>query len=304
MLALRSPALALALLGACLGACFTDAGTPALSTAPGTTDPSTGATDVEPGTSATDASSTSTTAVTTADATTTSTTTSTTGDLTTAEATTTGCVKTVWYFDIDKDGHGGQQSTESCGPPGPGYTVDSTDCNDAVPEINPDADEVCDQLDNDCDGGVDEYPAGSMVTCNGCRSVLDDDSTYYFCAAPERSWDEARAHCATLLGDLAIVTSKLENNFIRDQLGGNKLGVDWWIGLNDSASEDEFLWVDGSPLDPLIAFWANGEPNNGDSEQPGPAHCVIMLEDIIYPGLWRDQVCATPKASICEAPLF
>ena len=31
-----------------------------------------------------------------------------------------------------------------------------SDCNDNVPNINPDAPEVCDEVDNDCDGSVDE----------------------------------------------------------------------------------------------------------------------------------------------------
>ena len=74
MLALRSPAPALALLGACLSACFADTGAPALSTAPSTSDVSVGATLDTDATGATAASST----------------TGTTATATTAEATTTG----------------------------------------------------------------------------------------------------------------------------------------------------------------------------------------------------------------------
>ena len=36
-----------------------------------------------------------------------------------------------------------------------GYT-DDVDCNDRDSNVNPDAEEVCDGVDNNCDGSVDE----------------------------------------------------------------------------------------------------------------------------------------------------
>ena len=40
--------------------------------------------------------------------------------------------------------------------PDPSFIADGTDCDDARAEVHPGAEEVCDTLDNDCDGGVDE----------------------------------------------------------------------------------------------------------------------------------------------------
>ena len=37
-----------------------------------------------------------------------------------------------------------------------GYTAESGDCDDTNPNINPGAEELCDGLDNDCDGRVDD----------------------------------------------------------------------------------------------------------------------------------------------------
>ncbi|MCB9796072.1 MAG: putative metal-binding motif-containing protein, partial [Alphaproteobacteria bacterium] len=61
-----------------------------------------------------------------------------------------------WYGDADADGYGDTDSTtEACAPPS-GYVGDSTDCDDAVAEVNPGAAEICDGLDNDCDSLVDD----------------------------------------------------------------------------------------------------------------------------------------------------
>ncbi len=62
----------------------------------------------------------------------------------------------VWYVDYDGDGYGGLRLTrDACDQP-PGYVADNTDCDDLDASANPGADEVCDGVDNDCDGAVDE----------------------------------------------------------------------------------------------------------------------------------------------------
>ncbi|MFT5679921.1 MAG: hypothetical protein ACI8RZ_000826 [Myxococcota bacterium] len=60
------------------------------------------------------------------------------------------------YADDDGDGFGDPDSTlDDCETPG-GYVSDDTDCDDTDEDINPDAEEICDGLDNDCDGSTDE----------------------------------------------------------------------------------------------------------------------------------------------------
>jgi hypothetical protein len=283
---LRSPTLALALLGACLAACFTDDGAPALSTDPATADASVGPTTADIGTEAT------TTEASTDDPTTTGT------PATTTEVSTTGCVPETWYFDIDKDGYGGPMATEKCGSPGPGYFLDSLDCNDLRVDINPGATEVCDTVDNDCDGGIDEYPAVDMFgACNGCTAIVGPSSTYYFCT-PTRDWDGARAHCKTLLGDLVVIGDAMERAYLYELFADP--AQRWWVGLGDLANEGQFVWVDGSALNPDIPIWGAKEPDNSDADVIGPANCVDM-----GPALdgWRDESCSDTHAFICEAPL-
>lgn len=63
---------------------------------------------------------------------------------------------TYWYRDLDNDSFGDPWvSVLACSPPS-GYVADNTDCDDADATVNPLATELCDAIDNDCDGEVDE----------------------------------------------------------------------------------------------------------------------------------------------------
>jgi len=67
----------------------------------------------------------------------------------------------IWYQDFDDDGFGDPQVTQgSCSQPS-GFVADNTDCDDGDADTYPGAPEVCDSVDNDCDGSVDE---GSVTT--------------------------------------------------------------------------------------------------------------------------------------------
>jgi hypothetical protein len=64
-----------------------------------------------------------------------------------------------YYFDADRDGYGNAESIGyGCDVPY-GHVHNDLDCNDEDPRIHPDADEVCDEQDNNCDGTTDEDTA-------------------------------------------------------------------------------------------------------------------------------------------------
>ena len=67
--------------------------------------------------------------------------------------------ETNWYADTDSDGFGDASSmTTSCDAPS-GSVANATDCDDEASAINPDATEMCDGIDNDCDAAIDEDDA-------------------------------------------------------------------------------------------------------------------------------------------------
>jgi len=98
-----------------------------------------------------------------------------------------------YHRDADGDGYGSPTGTlVSCAGPSPGYVSDGSDCDDTRSNVNPGATEVCDGLDNDCDGQVDEgvlkafYPdadgdgygsvSGRILACSAPSGYLADSS--------------------------------------------------------------------------------------------------------------------------------
>ena len=62
---------------------------------------------------------------------------------------------TLWYPDVDLDEYGVKAGGKEDCDPGEGWSPIPGDCQDSDPAINPNAEEVCDGMDNDCDGRVD-----------------------------------------------------------------------------------------------------------------------------------------------------
>ncbi len=83
-----------------------------------------------------------------------------------------------WYLDADADGFGsGATAVMDCAAPA-GYVDNPDDCNDQVGVINPDAEELCNQLDDDCDGDVDEgSPNASTWYLDADGDGRGDDAT-------------------------------------------------------------------------------------------------------------------------------
>lgn len=81
----------------------------------------------------------------------------------------------MWYPDADGDGFGSSLGLTDCDQP-EAYVDNGDDCDDAVPSVNPLGEEVCNQVDDDCDGEVD---AGDV-----CDAVKLDTEEECGCSSP------------------------------------------------------------------------------------------------------------------------
>ncbi len=82
-----------------------------------------------------------------------------------------------WYEDSDGDSYGtNATATYGCASPGSGYQTSGDDCDDTDVAVHPDADEMCNGVDDDCDGRTDD---DDISLVDGVTWYLDVDNDSY-----------------------------------------------------------------------------------------------------------------------------
>ncbi|MEC7983936.1 MAG: MopE-related protein, partial [Myxococcota bacterium] len=189
----------------------------------------------------------------------------------------------LYGLDLDGDGYGDANDTiRSCSQPN-NYASNVLDCDDTQATINPGETEVCDGIDQDCDGQLD-----SEASCP-CNFYTFEDSSYYFCEQSLR-WPWAEFVCQFTNYELVAINSQAENDFVYATamtISTNQ----WWTGLNDRALEDDFVWSNGDPL--TYENWEAAEPNDSGGED-----CMSLNQ--FGDDLWNDNRCSNSYYFVCE----
>ena len=161
---------------------------------------------------------------------------------------------------------------------------------------DPDADRVCDRLDNcdDVSNADQAYSDGGLFACGdeagceaatGCDYIASGDDLYLYCAGAAATWSESQAACAAIGGHLVTVDDADEQTFLAGILGE----ANAWNGYHDTDGDRVYAWIDGTPVE--YTAWRAGEPN-----RPAGfcAHFWIA-------GQWADAGCGSRLDYVCEA---
>ncbi|MFH1065904.1 MAG: MopE-related protein [Nanoarchaeota archaeon] len=107
-------------------------------------------------------------------------------------------VKSLFYRDADADGFGDVWAVVSeCVAP-EGYLANNADCNDENAGISPNAEEVCNGIDDNCDGNADEGE-----TCEYVPYYCDNDVDGFLSASPSdgcNTYNCVSDECSTQAG--------------------------------------------------------------------------------------------------------
>ncbi|GFO10319.1 metalloendopeptidase [Plakobranchus ocellatus] len=140
-------------------------------------------------------------------------------------------------------------------------------------------------------GALTGTPLKCLKDCPPGWILNSDNMNCYKRFDAIKTHPDAESDCQSYRGSLATALDMKENDFVKALM--SSLWPTLWLGLTDSRTEGQFVWMDGTAL--TFTHWSGGEPNNwglfGED-------CVQML----YDGRWGDNKCYHMFPYVCKVP--
>jgi len=157
--------------------------------------------------------------------------------------------------------------------------VEDTSIVEEIEEVE----EICDGIDNNGDGNIDEEG------CE-CIQVNNFDNSYLFCNNTPLSWDDAEAYCNTYGYNLVTITTDIEDEWLEESTSVYSVGYAW-TGLRKDSLDDQWKWTSG--LQVLYTDWRHNEPSSD-------GRCMELRVNPSDTSCWNDIMCHLERYFICS----
>jgi hypothetical protein len=155
--------------------------------------------------------------------------------------------------------------------------------------------ELCNGIDDDQDGLIDEPSTSNTAACNGCTAVQRNGFAYWFCTGTLHDLQPAENDCVSKGGHLASIHDQAEHDFIRTNMASLSSSTRFWIGLDDQTTEGAYVWADGSVFDYHYFTCSPAAITRTSAED-----CVDV---VLATGCWDDDDCTGHTFPyVCRAP--
>jgi hypothetical protein len=156
--------------------------------------------------------------------------------------------------------------------------------------------ELCDGMDNDGDGLVDEVAADN-IRCGTCRLSQGAGQAWWVCDE-QLTWELANARCLEFGATAAIPSTEEANAFVLEEF--NDTFVFFWLGARDAEVEGQWQWADGTALEGW-SNWASTQPDDFEAAQDCMRLTFGITGEGWFDGSWDDFYCDQPNHVLCSA---
>jgi hypothetical protein len=162
-----------------------------------------------------------------------------------------------YYIDTDNDGYGSESSTATllCTNPGAGYSTNNSDCDDAENTVYPGAPELCDGLDNDCNGQEDDGLTFLNYFLDADEDGFGSGNAINACESPGANYVQEDGDCDDT--DDSIYPGATE--IMDDSIDQNCDGIDGYVGIDEI--NEWFVNIVPNPSNGLVTVNFNQNVN-------------------------------------------